>query len=306
SISRVALVSRDERSEGGPAEIHFSVEVSGANLCTATFRSPGLPVSFEMHPDDGPPSSRLSLEFFSTDADTRARDFPNGTYELDINSGAVAGSLDYAAGAPDGYVEILAPAAGATVGTDPTFSIRNLCSNCDFLRAEFGNGDHVPNVQERIDGREPPAPGTVVELGLADFDGTPPPLPDDSYMLLVEVIDGAFSADQTFAGDSSGAQFEYLSGSSERNAIPFSVPEAAIPGQTLAVVAGLALCARLRDGRRRGESLRSLVAARCGAGFAWVAASLVLAHPFAAVAACIPAECEAQFACGSRECVGVS
>src|SRR5262249_31676073 len=76
------------------------------------------------------------------------------------------------------------------------------------------------------------------------------------------------------------------------------------PGQTLAVVAGLALCARLRDGRRRGESLRSLVAARCGAGFAWVAASLVLAHPFAAVAACIPAECEAQFACGSRECGG--
>jgi len=252
TLSRVTLVSRTERVGGSLYLYDFAVEVTGANLCTATLESPGSgPVVLD--PDDGPPSSRLSALPFYNSPEDLAANFPNGTYHFDINSGAVAGTLDFAAGAPDGYVEILSPAGDATVGPDPTFSIRNLCSNCGFFRAEFGNGDNIPNVQDRIDLREPPAPGTEVELGLSDFDGTPPPLPDDSYVFFVEVIDGSLSSGQTFAGDSSGALFEYLSGSSERNAIAFAAPEAAALPRALAAAAGLAFCARVRGSRwRRG------------------------------------------------------
>ena len=265
TLSRVSIVRGTEILGRGDTYYSFVVEVTGANLCTGEINVPNhLNSSDTLLADDGPPSSRLSFTFYDPDRNSLDEEFPTrGTYGFDINAGAVAGTLDFAVDDfPDGYVQILSLVNGAHVGPEPTFSLRNLCTNCEFFSVRLSSGYEPPpitpivppTVQEATsEPMAPPPVGMVIELGLADFTGTPLAmgLPSDDYTLYAEVLDGTSVPDQTFAGDPSGLQFEYRSGWSKRSWINFSAPEASAGRDALAALAGLALCACVRGRRRR-------------------------------------------------------
>jgi probable HAF family extracellular repeat protein len=231
TLSRVTLLTRAYRFAGAENDQReFFAEVSGQDLCNATLETPNLD---SLHLEgDGGPSDRIaaSLVYFPSKV---APDPANGSYTLDINRGAAGGGLEYAAGAPDGFVDILAPSQLATAPAEPSFSISNGCADCDVIRAEILDGATQQVLVETPPSFSVPL-GTPTEIALADFLGAPPDgLPDHPYRIVAEAIDGSLVPAQTFTGGPGSPPFAYLSGTSERNLVNFSVPEAVVEDATV-------------------------------------------------------------------------
>lgn len=70
-------------------------------------------------------------DLYDSEVDLLA-DWPNGTYSVSLDSGAITGTLDYAPGMPNGHIDILHPDDfGTNVEREPVFQLSSLCSNCD-------------------------------------------------------------------------------------------------------------------------------------------------------------------------------
>lgn len=234
----VGLSASDRRIE---------VEVLGEDLCDATVSELVPHVSFGMLPST--PRTRLVTSYDYLQADGPIE---SGTMRLQLNQGAIEGTIEWAAGAPDGSIEILSPGDGATVRSHPIFSVGNSCSTCDGVRIAISG----PNVRvETPYFAEPPPPfEQPAALGLGDFVGTPLPsgLPENSYVLRTDAIAGTtIVEDASLAGDTSGVHFIYKSGTSVRNEISFSVPEPPALPDALAAILALAPVAATRGAQRR-------------------------------------------------------
>jgi len=251
SISRVTLLDREERPPLPNFNRQVYIELLGDDLCQATVDGPGFHVPNLI----GNQQQRQIPVHYSA-----AGPSMNGTYTFAVNRGAASGTLELAASAPDGLVEILAPSSGATVGSQAVFSISNACSNCGALRAEIRPSFDFEVVSVTPANLLMPPLATPTELTLQIF--TDPPqlaLPDDSYQFTVEGIRGAVVADQAFAGDTSGVRFTYVSGASVWSHIPFDVPEAGEGASALAAASALAGYRVSRGWRvRRHAGLRLL------------------------------------------------
>jgi hypothetical protein len=242
-ITQVAIVDSEARfSNGGTNPLRFfEFRISGNQLCEATIDGAPFSDPLELSPNaSGTALGRTVLEFVENP-------FPSATYEFDINRGAVTGSLPFVAIDPDGAVEILSPAFGATVGGDPTFTLSNQCTNCDIQQLEIIEDVSVGTIATMLTGLPIDAP---VEIELGAFSKGLAPLPESRYVFETEAIAGSLVG-ETFAGDPLQSEFNYVSGRSIRNRLGFSVPEPGRAGVGAAAVVALFAIRRLCGSRLR-------------------------------------------------------
>jgi hypothetical protein len=246
-ITDVSILDVVGTTDGSPDTSRiFEVRITGDQLCEATVEGAGLgnPLDLELNTSG---TSLGNNVFYSTEDSDR---FSSATYHFDINRGAVAGTLPFIAIDPDGPLEILSPAFGATVSADPTFTLSKQCTNCGINTIEI-----IENVNhETIDFFTLAFGGLQTDLQLSR---ELVPLPDGPYLFEATAITGVVHVDETFIGDPNQVEFNYLSGKSIRNRLHFNVPE---PGPVGAGTA--AVIALLGIGRPRGSRAGSRGARR--------------------------------------------
>lgn len=231
----------------------FEVRVSGEQLCEATVDVDSFLAPF--------PLVQISSNLLRNTAVRAADDpVPSSTVHFDINRGAVAGSISFVAADPDGIVEILSPAFGATLGGDPSFTVSNQCTNCIVQQLEIIENVSIGTLDRLVTALPLDTP---VEVGLDDFAPDLAPLAESRYVFEAEAIAaGSLVAFATLDGDPTQTPFDYLSGRSIRNAVGFDVPEPAASGSGAVALAGLLGLGRLRRSpeyragqwRRRGRA----------------------------------------------------
>ena len=239
-ITQVTILDSGLRfSDGGtnPNRI-FEFHISGNHLCEATVDGAALSSPLELVPIPSGTSLRNGIPYGVENPDR----FPNATYQFDVNRGAVTGSLPFLAITPDGPVEILSPAFGATLGGDPAFTVSNQCTNCGIQKLEFIENVAVQTIGTILTTLPIDTP---VEIRLGDFSKGLAPLPESHYVFEAEAIAGSLVG-ETFAGDPLQSEFNYISGRSIRNRLLFDVPEPSLAGAGTAAVAALLGIRRLR------------------------------------------------------------
>ena len=249
AISRVSILDRVfVSSQGTPSNAReLAFEMTGADLCETQIGVPGHGVL--TMGDAGFPASRISASLFYNAA---ASAFGDEIFSFDVNHGAAVGTLDFAAGAQTGYIEIVSPSPGAILGGHPSFAITNACLSCSFVRLQI-SGDLVSIAAETGDDfAGPPLDGTAL-ITLDSFAGSFPPdgLAPGEYSFGAEGFDGQVLPLSTFDHDASGTHFTYRYGSSVLNSLDFEVPEPGASASALGAATALALCTRLRGKRRR-------------------------------------------------------
>ena len=237
TIDTVTVLERRITSASGEDHV-LSIALDGANLCTLAFDAPAtlhLPHQIAY----STPNARISDD----DRFVLNFDFPSDTYSFDVNRGAVVGTIAFTPGSPNQGPFIDAPLDGATVGAHPEAIFGTECTSCELLRVWVSAVNGVSDVEELepIGGVGSFAPPITSTVDLAALAGTPVAgLAAGSYGFEAEVIDGVVAPDQTFEGDSSGATFTYISGTSHLFSVDFTVPEPAPVSSALATVAALA------------------------------------------------------------------
>jgi len=240
TIDRITVLDRELRFDEIVSPNRFyRIEIEGENLCTATVDSDRIDPIAQL--GDGTPSSQIS----SNQVYVGGVPFPSETLSFDVNHGAAAGTLEFVAGTPEGYIDVVSPAPHAVVSGIPVFSIVNGCANCGVSRAVIVDDIEGDRIEETPDEFAPPL-DTQVDLHIEDMVGMPPPIPEGFYVLEIEAIVGSRVAVESFSGDTSGITFSYLSGSSSWNRFSFTVPAPEPSGgaSSWTAVAALAWCAR--------------------------------------------------------------
>ena len=281
-IDWITFLSVDVPEGGAIVRREMEVEVVGSNLCNARILLPdSSEESFEAVGDGGLPTHRLSLVTPYATPEARAADYPDGDYPIEINSGAVSGSLFFEAGAPGGAVEVVAPEEGAVIGSDLAVTFVNHCADCTLIRltVEALDAENRFIGQSLLDGLPVDEPFVQSLHRLPDD----PEFPPGDYALHAETLDGVY---QIGHFPPTIPEFEYVAGSTLRDELTFTVPEPAGDASRAIVLGILAAYAA----RRR----RVL-------GVAMLAALLFVSG--SADAAC-DRSCEAVLACGSSACVG--
>jgi hypothetical protein len=246
-VASIAIVTSTHRAGGIDLGRDASVEVTGTNLCSVRFGNAIFEDSLVS--EGGLPATRMLLDRSYASPEALAADFPSGTYSFSLNDDAVAGTLPFTPGAPDGSLEILAPPTDSVLDGNPTFTISNHCSNCDLMRVSFENDGLGHFVASHIyDGLPIDTP---LELTYLDMIEGASLLGEGHYEFHAESIDGILVPVQNFLGNPTDV-FVYLSGTSLRDEVEFTVPEPAGWPSMLASVAALTACmrARARHGRR--------------------------------------------------------
>jgi hypothetical protein len=240
-LSEISIVDGAMRLSTGEVNPNrfFEVRISGEQLCEATVDVDSFFAPF--------PLVRISSNLLRNTAVRAATDpVPNSTVHFDINRGAVAGSIPFVAADPDGIVEILSPAFGATLGGNPSFTVSNQCTNCSIQQLEVIEDGSVGTLDTILTALPVDTP---VGVGLDDFAPDLAPLPESRYVFEAEAIAGSLVAFATLENDPTQTPFDYLSGRSIRNRLRFDVPEPAASG-----AGAIALVALLGLGRLRRSS----------------------------------------------------
>ena len=248
-ISEVTFLAGNLQDGGSVIDRDMTLEVIGSNLCNARIEMPDLSErSLEPAGDGRLPSHRLSLVTSYATPEARAGDFPNGSYAIEINSGAVLGSLVFEAGAPAAAVDIVAPEAGAVVGSQPAFTLVNHCVDCTLMRLVV----EALDAENRFIGDSIFDAWPVDAPFVRDLDQILPGtvLGEGAHELHAETLDGSF---QVGTFPPTVTEFEYLSGTVFRDELSFTVPEPA-RGASQAIVLGV--LARRVARRRRERSAR--------------------------------------------------
>ncbi len=237
SISRISVFDRVIVSgDGTPGNAReLAIEITGSNLCEIAVDL-GPVVGQLVFGDAGHPHDRASARLAYTNADTI---FGSTTFSYNLNLGGGGGDLAFVPGPQSGYVDVVSPENGATVGTNPSFGIANACLSCDFIRLEIRDefGQPLTETFTAFDG--PPIDGSAV-VGLDAFSNAPPGgLADGEYTFAAEGVNGERLDDVGFEGDASGLHFTYSYGSSVVSEIGFDVvPEpTTVPSLAAAFVA---------------------------------------------------------------------
>jgi hypothetical protein len=192
------------------------------------------------------PQDRASGEFAYTNANTI---FGSTTFSYDVNLGGASGDLAFVPGPQSGYVDVVSPENGATVGTNPSFAIANACLSCDFIRLEIRDEFAQPVTETFTAFDGPPIDGSAV-VGLDAFSDAPPGgLAEGEYTFVAEGVNGERFDGVGFEGDASGLRFTYRYGSSVVSKIGFDVlPE---PTTVPSLAAAFVALAGARGARRR-------------------------------------------------------
>jgi hypothetical protein len=229
-----------------PRELAF--QITGADLCEAVVSAPGIGPLAMGDPEE--PAAAVSVSLFYTSPTAMIPNGTSTTFHFDVTDGAASGDLFFVAGPQDGYVEIVAPDDGATVGAIPNFLITPACPNCDLVRMAIF--DDFGQLAFETPGSFDPNVNVSTLVGLFAFEDVPNEgLAPGGYSLMAEGIRGSLVPDAHFIGDASGRQFAYRLGSGAVTEITFAVPEPAEDSSVLAALAPLAACAARGDRRRR-------------------------------------------------------
>jgi hypothetical protein len=245
-ISVVTFLAADIQDGGTVIDHDVAIEVIGSNLCDARIQMPDHSErSLEPAGDGRLPSRRLSLVTSYAAPEARALDFPDGSYPIEINSGAVSGSLGFQAGAPAAGVDIVAPEEGAVVGSVPSFTFVFHCAECTLGRIAV----EALDAENRFIGHTFldawPVDGPFVRslhqlLPFTELDA-------GEYALHAEMFDGVFQ----LGSFPTAPEFDYVAGTVLRDELSFTVPEPE-SGASQAIALGvLAWCVT----RRRRERL---------------------------------------------------
>ena len=174
-------------------------------------------------------------------------------YQLVLNSGVAAVSLDYVPTIPDSAMTITQPVDGAS-GVDPmpTFQVAQACTNCSDQIAElFDESSSGVEILFEL-AQEPPFPSTLPFADFGENLGTLGPLselPERGYVLLAETANEQMSQLSFTPPD----DFVYYAGAYREDRVQFTVPE---PGEAGSFFALGTLALVLRRRARRGGTLR--------------------------------------------------
>jgi hypothetical protein len=229
----------------------YEIYVTGQDVLAGTLTPPGgAPIELvATSPGDlsyvSPPFASLALLQAAFPPST------TGGYLISLNGGVSTVALDFDPLLPDGAMTVTAPANGATLGSLPSFTLSNACSNCV--------GQFASIVDTTTDGQfvlvesdsAAPFPTT---LGLPDFganQGSAGPvsggLPDGPYFFFAAAYVDATSSESFTPPD----VFDYSPGAYRSDGVDFTVPE---PSLALLQVAALGVLAAFARRRERGRA----------------------------------------------------
>lgn len=248
-VDEVELEIIERRIAGVSQGWFFVAFVIGQDLLNGTITPPGgapLDLSISFPGEIGfisgsfPSSAALQAAFPPSDAVNK--------YDVSLNGGVATISLDFDPLIPDGGTTVTSPADMATVGSQPSFTVANTCTNCTTQFAEiFDIGTNGDLVLLELEEGLPPFSATI---GLSDFganEGSLGPiteLPEDDYFFLTEVL----NEDVTVESFAPTDDFDYFAGAFRDDRIEFTVPE---PEGSVLVAAALVTLARLARRRQR-------------------------------------------------------
>lgn len=248
-VESVEMWVGEQKQAGVLQGWRYEVAVTGQNLVFASITPPGgLPLDLvAVDPEQlvytsGPFASLGLLESV----------FPpsmSGGYLLSVNLGAETAALDFAPPVPDGDMTVITPANGATVGSQPSFTIANACSNCTEQFASIEDAASQGDLVEIDSQWTAPFPSVIDFAAFGANSGTGGSvvsgLPDGDYVFLAAGFNQSPSLESLIPPD----EFAFFPGAYRADEIDFSVPE---PGIALLQASALAALALLGRRSRRG------------------------------------------------------